>query len=235
MSRRPAWSADDTPSAPWSTSPTSKPAAVKCLPLLQSQRPHRQAEYFPAYTVWQWLFFSCPAVTQPLPAKAGRFGLLLKQPKVCTPISFSFILYIHPISKLSEWLFSCKSWFWIYALIISSVTFPLLATKYPPAHRCCPQNYLFNSLYSICSFLDVFPFIYCTNLPADRCGGTDTSKCIWSLPTCPASISTLLLWQIIRINSRVRNAICPVIAGLRYFVIHTKWYLISYVQCADFL
>ena len=29
--------------------------------------------------------------------------------------------------------------------------------------------------------------------------------------------------------------IFPVITGLRYFVIHTKWYLISYVQCADFL
>jgi hypothetical protein len=32
--------------------------------------------------------------TQPLPAKAGRFGLLLKQPKVCTlkVISYPFLL-----------------------------------------------------------------------------------------------------------------------------------------------
>ena len=131
-------------------------------------------------------------LTQPLPAKAGRFDVLLKQPKVVSKFTFSLIHYFYPISKLSELLLSCRSWFLMYSLMISSVTFPLLATKYPLAHRCCPQNCRFSSLYSICSFRDVFPFIYCTNLLADRCGGTDTSKCIWSLPTCPARISTSL-------------------------------------------
>ena len=121
--------------------------------------------------------------SEPLPAKAGRFDEPLKQHKRSAS-QFLFSYYFSPISKLSEWLRSCKSWFLMYSLIISSVTFPLLATKYPPAHRCWPQNCLFNSLYSICNFLDVLPFIYCTSLPADRFGGTDTSRCIWSLPTC---------------------------------------------------
>ena len=178
------------------------------------------------------IFTDCQ--TKPLPAKAGRFDVLLKQPKVC-PVRLSSSLHFHPISKLSGVFFSCRSWFCIYAFIISSVTFPLLATKYPLVHRCCPKNCLFNSLYSICNFLDVFPFIYYTSLLADRWGGTDTNKCMWSLPTWPASISTSLLWHIIRTSSLVLTAICPVITGLRYFVIHTKWYFISYVQWDDFL
>ena len=41
--------------------------------------------------------------TEPLPAKAGRFGLLLKRPKV-VPL----LLYFYPISKLSDLLLSCK-------------------------------------------------------------------------------------------------------------------------------
>ncbi len=60
--------------------------------------------------------------------------------------------------KLSILVFSSRSWPLIYCAITSSVTFPLLATKYPRAHKCCPQNCLFNSLYSICSLRDVFPF-----------------------------------------------------------------------------
>ena len=47
--------------------------------------------------------------TEPLPAKAGRFGLLLKQPKVVPLLLYSFILYFYPISKLSDLLLSCKS------------------------------------------------------------------------------------------------------------------------------
>ena len=46
--------------------------------------------------------------TEPLPAKAGRFDVLLKQPKVCSSrLSLSSTSY--PISKLSELLFSCRS------------------------------------------------------------------------------------------------------------------------------
>lgn len=47
--------------------------------------------------------------TEPLPAKAGMFGLLLKQPKVVPLLLYSFILYFYPISKLSDLLLSCKS------------------------------------------------------------------------------------------------------------------------------
>ena len=74
-------------------------------------------------------------LTEPLPAKAGRFGGLLKQPRR-SAFQFLFLYYVSPISKLSEFLRSCKSWFLMYSLIISSVTLPLLATKYSLAHRC---------------------------------------------------------------------------------------------------
>ncbi len=121
--------------------------------------------------------------TEPLPAKAGRFGELLKQPKDAHSNSF-LQYYFSPISKLSELLLSCISWFLIYSLIISSVTFPLLATKYPLAHRCWPQNCLFSSLYSICSFLDVFPFIYCTSLLADP-PATPAARATPSAPLSP--------------------------------------------------
>ena len=46
--------------------------------------------------------------TEPLPAKAGRFDELLKQPKVRTLQVISISLF-YPISKLSELLLSCKS------------------------------------------------------------------------------------------------------------------------------
>ena len=72
-----------------------------------------------------------------------------------------------------------------------SVTFPLLATKYPLAHKCLPQYCLFNS-YSICNLWDKLPLRYCTNLLADKCGGTDTNKWLWSFPTCPANILRML-------------------------------------------
>lgn len=157
-----------------------------------------------------------------LPAKAGRFRMLLKQPKVVIMV------------KLSVLVFSSKSWSLIYCAIISSVTFPLLATKHPRAHKCYPQNCLFSSLYSICNLHDVFPLIYCTNLLADRRGETDTRRCVWSFPTCPAIISTSFAVHIIRINSQLLCAIFPTITSFLYFVIHTIWYFMSCVQCDDF-
>lgn len=48
------------------------------------------------------------------------------------------------------------SWFFIFSLIISSITFLLLATKYSLDHKCCPQNCLFNSSYPIATFLMYF-------------------------------------------------------------------------------
>ena len=50
-----------------------------------------------------------PDLTEPLPAKAGRFGLLLKQPKAVSALIFSLVPYFYPISKLSDLFFSCKS------------------------------------------------------------------------------------------------------------------------------
>ena len=55
--------------------------------------------------------------------------------------------------------------------------------------------------------------IYCTNLLADRCGGTDTRRCIWFFPTWPAIISTSFAVHTIRISSRVLLAIFPTAIG----------------------
>lgn len=50
----------------------------------------------------------------------------------------------------------------------------------------------------------------------------------------PAIISTSFAVHTIRISSRVLLAIFPIITGFLYFVIHTMWYFMSYVQCDDF-
>jgi len=52
----------------------------------------------------------------------------------------------------------------MYCSIISSVTAPAVAQKYPRAHMCCPQYRRLSSSYSICSFRDQRPFRYCTSL-----------------------------------------------------------------------
>ena len=110
----------------------------------------------------------------------------------------------------------------MYALIRSSVSFSAACHKVVSCPQMLSPNCLFNSLYSIYNFLDEFPFKYFTNLHADKWNGANTSKCIWSLPTCPANISTSLLWQIIRTSFLVLIAICPVFTSFLYFVIHTN-------------
>ena len=62
----------------------------------------------------------------------------------------------------------------------SSVTFPLLATKYPRAHRCRPQNCLWMCLNSIISFRELLPLMYCMILLGDRFGGHDSRTWTWS-------------------------------------------------------
>ena len=95
--------------------------------------------------------------------------------------------------------------------MISSVTFPLLATKYPLAHRWRPQNSLFISLYSICSFLDVVPFIYCTSLLADICGG-----CFQQLAQTHRLLAGggLVPGDVVNIPAGVKHAAAPTPAGV---------------------
>jgi hypothetical protein len=50
----------------------------------------------------------------------------------------------------------------IYRFQTSSVTFPLVATQYPRAHRCWPQYRFRNRAYSLSSLCELFPFRYCT-------------------------------------------------------------------------
>jgi len=56
-------------------------------------------------------------------------------------------------------------------MMTSSVTFPLLATKYPRAHNRAPQNRRRNSVYSCSSVCELFPFSRCTSLLIASCGG----------------------------------------------------------------
>ncbi len=63
----------------------------------------------------------------------------------------------------------------------------------------------------------------------------DTSRCTWSLDTCPLMISTSFVRQISRINSLVRLAISPLNTFFRYFVTHTKWICRLYFAWDDVL
>lgn len=56
----------------------------------------------------------------------------------------------------------------MYPLMISSVTFPAVTTKYPRAQICCPQYLFRKSSNSNCNFLDVAPLISCTNFDTDN-------------------------------------------------------------------
>ena len=88
------------------------------------------------------------------------------------------------ILKLSS--FSSTSWFRMYSIIISSVTFPELATKYPLPQKCRPQNCFAIVLNSLIIFQLLFPFNSFTNWLTDR-WVTDTNKWMWSLETCPCN------------------------------------------------
>lgn len=121
-------------------------------------------------------------------------------------------------------------WFAIYSFHTSSVTLPLVATQYPRAHRCWPQYLFLNSLYSLNSLCELFPFRYCTAFDTDRFGGIDISICTWSRFTEPAYICISLLLEISRSSSRHRKPTSPPSTACRYFVDHTKWYLQSHTE-----
>ena len=97
----------------------------------------------------------------------------------------------------------------MYSATTSSVTFPLLQQKYPRAHRCRPQNSFRNGANSRSILYAVFPFSRCTSRLIVTCGGIDTSRCTWSLLTCPLMISTSDAPQISRIRSRTRDPTAP--------------------------
>lgn len=113
------------------------------------------------------------------------------------------------------------SWFSIYFIMVSSVIFPELATKYPRPQKCLPQNCFDMVLNSLIIFQLLFPFSSFTKSLTERCGGTDTNKWIWSFEMCPFIISTSILLQYCRISSRVRLANSPVKIFFLYFVIQT--------------
>ena len=150
-------------------------------------------------------------------AKVLLKALLLKQSQVPS----------HPcILNISFTIGS--SWFSIYFRIVSSVTLPTVAQKYPLDHKCCPQYLLFNSWYSSCISLDVLPFKYCTILLGDTLGGHDSNRCTCSFPILPCMMVIPLASHPCRINSLNLSAIFPPSTLYLYFVTHIIWYLISY-------
>jgi len=122
---------------------------------------------------------------------------------------------------------SVPSWLRMYSMITSSVTLPLEATKYPRAQKWRPQNCFWMCLSSIIIFRDVLPLMYCMILLGERFEGQDNSTCTWSGEIEPCKISISCDRQISRTSSRTRIPTSPVKTRLRYFVIHTKWYLMS--------
>src|ERR1051325_2241008 len=119
----------------------------------------------------------------------------------------------------------------MYAWICSVVISPVVLQKYPRAHRCCPQYRFFRCENSCCSSRDDRPFRYCTIFAGLNTGGLDTSRCTWSLLTCPVRILISRAMQLCRISSRVRSATSPRRTLYRYFVTHTRWYWMLKTVC----
>ena len=117
----------------------------------------------------------------------------------------------------------------MYSAIISSVMAPTVTQKYPRDQRCCPQYRFFNAGYSSCNRLDVRPFRYCTIFDGARLGGQESNRCTWSTSMCPFTIVIPRLCVPCTNRFFSRLAISFVIILYRYFVIHTMWYLMSYL------
>ena len=120
-------------------------------------------------------------------------------------------------------------WFSTYFLMVSSSTCPTVPQKYPRAHICCPQYLFFNSGNSSCSKCDDLPFRYCAIWLGDIVVGHESNICTWSLLILPRTISSPFASHPCRNNSLNRIATFPCNTLYLYFVIHTKWYFISYM------
>ena len=59
----------------------------------------------------------------------------------------------------------------MYRFHTSSVTFPLVHTQYPRAHKCCPQYRFLSAENSDNSLCELLPFKYCTARDTEICGG----------------------------------------------------------------
>lgn len=129
---------------------------------------------------------------------------------------------------------SSRPWFLMYSSIVFWSTSPTVPQKYPRPHICCPQ-YLFLSVgYSSCNIRDERPFRYCMIWLGDSVVGHDSNICTWSVPTLPFSIRMWFASHPCRSSSRSLKATSPFNTWYRYFVIHTKWYLISYTVWLPF-
>ncbi len=87
-----------TPFRTWRNTITAE-ASKKLTEVFQYNIPQR----------WSIAHLYQAILTEPLPAKAGRFISLLKQPKVAYVPRYLSPFLSYPISKLSDLLFSCKS------------------------------------------------------------------------------------------------------------------------------
>src|SRR4030042_6512241 len=121
-----------------------------------------------------------------------------------------------------------------YFFICSSFN-PTLLTQYPRAQKCRPQSRLFNSGCLSKILIALFPFKNPTASETEYFGGIHTTKCTWSTCTFPWIIPKFHHPQNSLIVSLVDFPISPLSTLNRYFGHHTKWYLHSQMECANFL
>ena len=147
--------------------------------------------YFEKWILYLWILHRLKTGGFKLRLKAGSFHLKA----------------IYSTLKSSSG--SLGFWFLIYSFQTSSVTFPLEATQYPLAHRCCPQYLFFSDENSHNSLWELFPFRNCTARDTDNLGGMPISMCTWSLLIEPAYMIISLLRAISRSNSRHLSPTSP--------------------------
>ena len=106
--------------------------------------------------------------------EAGRIGLRLESGHNAWKLSPK-----PDISKPSS--LGSRSWCSIYSDTCFSFKFPTVTTKYPLAHKCCPQ-YLFLRWLNSCNTLRLdFPLMYWTSFEIDIRGGAERKRWMWSL------------------------------------------------------
>ncbi len=120
-------------------------------------------------------------------------------------------------------------------LRICSSSRPTVLTQYPFAQKCLPQYRFFKSKYLSNILMALLPFKNPTISDTEYFGGIDNTKWTWSFCTLPSNTSIFFHSHSCLIISRADLPASPVKILNLYFGHHTKWYLQSYIACANLL
>lgn len=93
-------------------------------------------------------------------------------------------------NKPRSWSRSCCSWFWMYALIITSSS-PTVLTQYPRDQNARPYKFPFTFPRSRLIRIALFPFKKTTVLTTLYFGGTLNGRSTWSAMHCLSPIRSL--------------------------------------------